>query len=143
MASSVECTEQPSVYISKTLGGACMQGINAAHEDFLSTDGTATRILTGFSLDGATPESDCNGHGSHISGTAAGRYFGVAKNAFIHPCTLPNSMNSIAPSAKEMRACFWQKYGWPLHVQCSMFLCADSAVNVWMIKLILNMAFLA
>ncbi|CAL8471030.1 g10572 [Coccomyxa elongata] len=60
-------------------------GINAAHEEFLSTDGTAVRILTGFSLDGANPESDCNGHGSHISGTAAGRYFGVAKNAFMHP----------------------------------------------------------
>ncbi|BDA45373.1 probable extracellular serine proteinase at N-terminal half [Coccomyxa sp. Obi] len=60
-------------------------GINAAHEEFLSADGTAVRILTGFSLDGATPNSDCNGHGTHISGTAAGRYFGVAKNAFIHP----------------------------------------------------------
>ena len=71
--------------------GTGMQGINAAHEEFLSADGTALRILTGFSLDGLTPESDCNGHGTHISGTAAGRYFGVAKNAFIHPCAHPLS----------------------------------------------------
>ncbi|KAK9901231.1 hypothetical protein WJX75_001560 [Coccomyxa subellipsoidea] len=60
-------------------------GINAVHEEFLTADGTASRIMTGFSIDGATPQSDCNGHGTHISGTAAGRYFGVAKNAFIHP----------------------------------------------------------
>ena len=74
-----------------------MQGINAVHEEFLTAGGTASRIMTGFSIDGATPQLDCNGHGTHISGTAAGRYFGVAKNAFIHPCAQPH----ILPPAKN------------------------------------------
>jgi subtilisin family serine protease len=63
-----------------------VQGIYAAHEEFLSYDGASSRILGGFSMDGAAPATDCNGHGTHISGTAAGRYYGVAKAAYIHPC---------------------------------------------------------
>ena len=31
------------------------------------------------------PTTDCNGHGSHVSGTAVGTRYGVAKQATVHP----------------------------------------------------------
>ena len=60
-----------------------MQGINPTHIEFYSTAGTS-RVGAGYTFDGVST-ADCNGHGSHISGTAAGLNVGVAKNATIHP----------------------------------------------------------
>lgn len=34
---------------------------------------------------GTTTTDDCNGHGTHVSGTLAGSTYGVAKDAIIHP----------------------------------------------------------
>ena len=65
-----------------------LQGISMQHKDFSTADGRSSRVGQGFSLDGLPPGTDCNGHGTHISGTAAGLTYGVAKNAWIHPCEL-------------------------------------------------------
>ena len=73
-----------------------VQGINPTHVEFYSAAGVS-RVGTGYTFDNITT-ADCNGHGSHISGTAAGLNVGVAKNATLHPgqllalsCRFPRS----------------------------------------------------
>jgi subtilisin family serine protease len=62
-----------SIYVVDT-------GIRSTHTEF------SGRIQTGFSAiaDGKGTE-DCNGHGTHVSSTAAGNRFGVAKSASLVP----------------------------------------------------------
>lgn len=60
-------------------------GVNTAHRDFKNQQGTASRA---FALDvtgdsSCAPSTDSYGHGTHVSGIAAGRIFGVAKDATI------------------------------------------------------------
>ena len=62
-------------------------GIRPTHVDF------AGRVLAGFSVI-AGGVIDCNGHGTHVAGTAAGRTFGVSKNAWIHPVRVLNCAGS-------------------------------------------------
>lgn len=55
-------------------------GIRLTHSEF------AGRMRPGF--DAATPggdASDCNGHGTHVAGTAVGSTYGVAKKATVYP----------------------------------------------------------
>ncbi|WP_223628247.1 S8 family peptidase [Microbacterium sp. EST19A] len=55
-------------------------GIRLTHSEF------AGRIRPGF--DAATPggnASDCNGHGTHVAGTAVGTTYGIAKKATVYP----------------------------------------------------------
>ena len=49
-------------------------GINTAHTEF------GGRAIDGVDeIDGALPAADCNGHGTHVSGTVGGATWGVAK----------------------------------------------------------------
>jgi subtilisin family serine protease len=60
-------------------------GVNAGHRDFLNSAGTASRV-SGFDVTGDTscaPTTDPIGHGTHVAGIAAGRMFGIAKDAYV------------------------------------------------------------
>ncbi len=54
-------------------------GLNLAHRDFTG------RVGSGFdAVDGGTPD-DCNGHGTHVSGTVGGTTYGIAKSVTLVP----------------------------------------------------------
>ncbi|WP_051278732.1 S8 family peptidase [Solimonas flava] len=71
-------------------------GLNAAHTEFTgrvasghnfapNSGGLLCNLLgLGCKTDAANT-SDCNGHGTHVSGTAVGTTYGVAKRATVHP----------------------------------------------------------
>jgi hypothetical protein len=60
-------------------------GINTAHRSF------SGRIQTGFSaVNDGRGVDDCNGHGSHVAGTAIGGGFGVAQSARVVPVRVLN-----------------------------------------------------
>ena len=54
-------------------------GIRATHEDF------GGRVQAGYDAMGEDTTADCNGHGTHVAGTAAGAVHGVAKQARLIP----------------------------------------------------------
>ena len=54
-------------------------GIMASHTDFTG------RVATGYSALGDGSTNDCNGHGTHVSGTIMGTTYGIAKGAVVYP----------------------------------------------------------
>ena len=63
-------------------------GLNPNHTDFTGRVGTSRNFVGGGLLGTGTVDpanwTDCNGHGTHVSGTAVGTVYGVAKKATIH-----------------------------------------------------------
>lgn len=65
-------------------------GLNPNHSEFTGRVGTgrnfapnSSGLLGGGSTDAANT-TDCNGHGTHVAGTAVGTVYGVAKKATVH-----------------------------------------------------------
>lgn len=55
-------------------------GIRSSHQEF------AGRIRPGFdAVTAGGNANDCNGHGTHVAGSAVGTTYGVAKKATVHP----------------------------------------------------------
>src|SRR3546814_8233299 len=100
----------------------CALPISAAHTEFTGRIGNGQNFasnsdgLLGGLLGGLLPISlpslgglfggkidpadttDCNGHGTHVSGTAAGTTYGIAKKATIHPVRVLGCSGSGATS---------------------------------------------
>jgi subtilisin family serine protease len=86
-------------------------GLNAAHTDFANRIGAGRNFaangsegllctLLGLGCPPTDPANttDCNGHGTHVSGTAVGSSFGVAKRATLHPVRVFGCGRSTATS---------------------------------------------
>jgi len=74
-----------SIYVMDT-------GIRFDHQEF---EGRAMKGFDSYGGDGA----DCNGHGSHVAGTAAGKIYGVAKDASIYAVRIMNCGGTGSNSA--------------------------------------------
>ena len=58
-------------------------GLRTTHDEFTG------RVLEGATfIEDGRGVTDCNGHGTHVTGTIAGTTYGVAKGAWIHPVRL-------------------------------------------------------
>ena len=68
-------------------------GLDLDHPEFTG------RVVPGLDYtDGDLVPEDCNGHGTHVAGTAVGTTWGVAKEATIHPLRVCDCFGSCAAS---------------------------------------------
>lgn len=78
-------------------------GINPNHSEFTGRVGTSRNFVGGGLLGtgsvDASAWTDCNGHGTHVSGTAVGTLYGVAKKATIHAVRVLDCNGSGSGSA--------------------------------------------
>jgi subtilisin family serine protease len=66
-------------------------GINLLHSEFTGRIGTGVDLIGGGL-------NDCNGHGSHVSGTLGGTTYGIAKAVTLHPVRVFGCGNTTAIS---------------------------------------------
>lgn len=64
-------------------------GLRATHTEFTGRVGNSWTVIN----DG-NGTNDCNGHGTHVTGTIAGTTWGVAKQATVHPVRVLNCSGS-------------------------------------------------
>lgn len=72
-------------------------GLNASHQEFAGRVGEGHNTVPDSGL--LLGPHDCNGHGTHVAGTATGTEYGVAKGSTIHGVRVfscaPTTMNSF------------------------------------------------
>ncbi|MEP7344656.1 MAG: S8 family peptidase [Gemmatimonadaceae bacterium] len=69
-------------------------GVRITHQQLRNTAGISRAQYSWDFVDNDPIASDCNGHGTHVAGTAAGRTYGVAKNAYIRAVRVLNCAGS-------------------------------------------------
>jgi subtilisin family serine protease len=86
-------------------------GVNAYHEDFLTADGTKSRVVAAYTVDPASPASiDIRGEGTLAAGLVAGRSQGVAKGATVHSVKVFRDDTAYAvPKQDVIDALAWVK----------------------------------
>ena len=70
-------------------------GINPNNPEFTGHIGGGLSFIAGSA---ANDWADCNGHGTHVAGTAAGKTFGVAKKATLHSLRVARCDGSLSGS---------------------------------------------
>ncbi len=76
-------------------------GLNADHVEFSGRVGASRNFVAPLLFGGADPNDwdDCNGHGTHVSGTTSGTTWGVAKRSIIHAVRVLDCQGSGSGSA--------------------------------------------
>lgn len=78
-------------------------GLNADHVEFTGRVGAGRNFVNSGLLGTGTPDpaawSDCNGHGTHVTSTAAGTTWGIAKKATVHAVRVLNCQGAGSGAA--------------------------------------------
>jgi aqualysin 1 len=89
------------------LGGGLPLGVGFGGLQIgMSPNSTMQTKADPVALDPATNPSDCNGHGTHVAGSAAGSRFGVAKGAILHGVRVVNC-NGVGTSSSVLAGLDW------------------------------------
>jgi subtilisin family serine protease len=84
---------RPHIYIIDS-------GVLTGHTEFTGRMGNGISfVVDPITLVPDPSTSDCNGHGTHVAGIAAGTTWGVAKNAIVHPVRIVGCSGGAAFSS--------------------------------------------